>query len=71
MDAMGYALLLSFPCEMEAQLGYFSAAAFEELVYAPGDEVFINLDLDSFVLSCALQFEVRFDVYFHFLLCVG
>ena len=71
MDAMGCALLLSFPCEMEAQLRYFSIAAFKELVYAPGDEVFVNLDLDSFVLVLLYLLEVRFDVYFHFLLCVG
>ena len=64
-------LVLRFACEVEAQLGYFSEAAFEELVYAPGDEVFVNLDLDSFVLVLLYLLEVRFDVYFHFLLCVG
>ena len=64
-------LVLCFPGEVEAQLGYFSIAAFKELVYAPRDEVFVNLDLDSFVLVLLYLLEVRFDVYVHVLLCVG
>ena len=64
-------LVLCLAGEVEAQLGYFSIAAFKELVYAPGDDIFVYLDLDSFVLVLLYLLEVRFDVYFHFLLCVG
>ena len=62
-------LVLCLAGEVEAQLGYFSIAAFKELVYAPGDDIFVNLDLDSFVLVLLYLLEVRFDVYFHLLLC--
>ena len=58
-------LILSLSREVEAQLGDFAVTAFKELVYAPGDEVFVNLDLDSFVLVLFYQLEVCFDVYVH------
>lgn len=44
-------LVVGFSCEEEAQFGEFSIAAFKELVYSPGNEVFVNLDFNSLVLS--------------------
>ena len=56
---------------MEAQPGDFAVALDEELAHAKGDEVFVYLDLYLLVFACALDGEACFDVYFHFLLCVG
>ena len=58
-------LVVGFSCEVEAQPRDFAVAAFKELRHAPGDEVFVNLNLDSFVLVLFNQFEVGFDVYVH------
>ena len=71
MDAIDCSLRLGFPCEMEAKFGNFSVAASQELVYAKGDEVFVNLDLDSFVLVLLYLLEVGFDVYVHGLVSVS
>ena len=38
-------LVVGFSCKVEAQFGDFSIAAFKELVYAPRNEVFVNLYL--------------------------
>ena len=58
-------LVVGFSCKVEAQFGDFSIAAFKELVYAPRNEVFVNLDFDSLVLACALLLEACFDVHVH------
>ena len=65
MDAMGCALLLSFSCEVEAQPGDFAIAASQELGHAEWNEVFVNLDLNGFMLTCAFDCEACFDVYVH------
>ena len=38
-------LVVTFTCKVEAQFGDFSIAAFKELVFAPRNEVFVNLYL--------------------------
>ncbi len=40
-------LVVAFTCKVEAQFGDFSIAAFKELVYAPGNEVFVYLELNA------------------------
>ena len=40
-------LVVGFSCKVEAQFGDFSIAAFKELVYAPGDKVFVYLKLNT------------------------
>ena len=58
-------LVVGFSCEVEAQPRDFAVAAFKELVYAPGDEVFVNLDFYRLVLTRAFDGEACFDVYVH------
>ena len=40
-------LVVGFSCKVEAQFGDFSIAAFKELVYAPRNEIFVNLYLNG------------------------
>ena len=64
-------LILRFSGEVETKPGDFAIAASQELAHAKGDKVFVYLDLNLLVFACALDGEACFDVYFHFLLCVG
>ncbi len=47
-------LVVGFSCKVEAQFRDFSIAAFKELVYAPGNEVFVNLDFDCLCTEISL-----------------
>ena len=58
-------LVVGFSCQVEAQPRDFAVALDEELAHAPGDEVFVNLDLNGFMLTCAFDCETCFDVYVH------
>ena len=40
-------LVVGFSCEVEAQSRDFAVAAFKELVYAPRNEVFVNLYING------------------------
>ena len=64
-------LVVGFSCEEEAQSRDFAVAAFKELVYAPGDKVFVNLDFYRFMLTCALDGEACFDVHVHGIVLVS
>ncbi len=46
-------LVVGFSCEVEAQFGDFSIAAFKELAHAPGDEVFVTWGFKSRIRSRA------------------
>lgn len=58
-------LSISFSGEVETKSGDFTVAAGQELGHAEWDEVFVNLDFNGFMLTCAFDGEAGFDVYVH------
>ena len=58
-------LNICFSCEVEAKPRDFAVAAGQELGHAEWNEVFVNLDLNGFILTCAFDCEACFDVYVH------
>ena len=58
-------LILRFSGKVEAKPGDFAVAKGQELGHAEWNEVFVNLDLNGFMLTCAFDCEACFDVYVH------